>query len=175
MHPLDMTRGQLEAEVARLIDAGDYGPRMEDVAAQLDRLDHAERMEARERETAEWQRSMRSSRTPTGAARPATRADQEAQLRAEYDAWCESHYRRAEEATNGFMLTREADARGITPRQLLTDRRYSLQRNATPELQEWLAANPRISWRDFQAEHGGDLGAARGRRERRGRETEYGG
>lgn len=56
----------------------------------------------------------------------------------------------AEAATNGYLVTAQGRARGITDRDIVTGRLEVFQRYATPEARDYFAEHPRPTARYFQ-------------------------
>lgn len=75
--------------------------------------------------------------------------------KASADAYKDDVVRRygdAEDATNGYMLTREAAAKGIDPLTLFTGPEARARRYASPELLEWWDAHGRPTLSEYRAE-----------------------
>jgi hypothetical protein len=191
--PDSLDRAPLEAMDADLIDqqmralmeAGDYGPRFERLAAELDRRDQLQQVLPSTPDPLAEQEAL--NRLLFGTSHPETRdltagritqtAEQiEKQLRDEFDTWVHSQWLRAEADTRGRLLTKRAEFDGVDPTRLF-DRQLSLK-YASPELQEWFAqpGNARMSFPEFRAGRMDDKKAreARKRLKGHGYESEYG-
>lgn len=77
-------------------------------------------------------------------------------------------YRAAEDATNGHMLTRQAETRGVDPLSLFTGPEHVARANASDELLEWWDMHGRPTLEEFRVDLLGDTGAARALRSSRG-------
>ena len=73
-----------------------------------------------------------------------------AELRAEHRENVENQYRRAEEATNGALLNRRGQERGIDPYSLFTHNSTYFRAYASEELVEWFSRNPRLTFSDYE-------------------------
>lgn len=88
--------------------------------------------------------------------------------RAAYEADLQHAYIAAEDATNGHMLTREAEGKGIDPASLFKGGEARARKYASPELREWWDENGRPSFEEFTAgllddpQSAGRIRAARG-------------
>lgn len=80
----------------------------------------------------------------------------------------EQRFADAQDATNGYMLTREATARGVNPRDLFVGPESRARANASPELREWFDQHGRPTLDEFTAELLDEGGAARQMRSGRG-------
>lgn len=179
----------IDTEMAELMERADYGPRFEQLAAELDRRDQAPTPQTLPpepdpvAEQAALNRLLFGDQADADVAvdrpREGTRKrDPEAEVREQYEAWLETQFLRAEEATRGNMLSRRSRAEGVDPRRILNRELRSLEQHASPELQEWLAqpGNERLSFPEFRAGLMDDKAAreANQRRRNRGFESEYG-
>lgn len=179
----------IDTEMAELMERADYGPRFEQLAAELDRRDQAPTPQTLApepdpvAEQAALQRLLFGDQagTEVDPSKPrggANRRDPEAELRESYDAWVHTQWLRAEEECRGRLLSRRSMADGVDPRRLFTRELRSLEQHASPELQEWLAqpGNERMSYPEFRAMMVDDQAgrAAAQRRRNRGFESEYG-
>lgn len=188
----------IDAEMADLMAANDYGARFEQLAGELDRRDAEAATKVLHTvpvtpDPLAERAVLHDMLDPFAALDRVTEADKiadavrwaasdrpkrslEDELRDEYDTWTHTQWLRAEEDTRGNMLTREARARGVSEHDLFTGR-MSLKW-ATPELQEWfsLPGNQRMSFPEFRAGRMTDKKAreAERRRRNRGFESEYG-
>ena len=88
--------------------------------------------------------------------------------RAAYRDHVDRLYWLAEEETNGFLLTREGEARGIDPRELFTGPEARARKWASDELKQFWDRYGRPTFEEFAAELLGDTGAAGDARARRG-------
>ncbi|MEU5847447.1 phage minor capsid protein [Saccharopolyspora shandongensis] len=80
-------------------------------------------------------------------------------------------YIAAEAATNGYLLSNEAEAAGIEPLSLFTGPAARARRWASDELLEWWDENGRLTFEEWVAELLGDSRRARDARYRSGGET----
>lgn len=170
-----LSDADLEAEMIELGAMGDYdSPRAVALAAELDRRDAVNLDVLPETPEpiidATWVdeslgvRDLTVSRVGRPDLTPSQRksASRERE-RADYECYIDSQWIRAENDLNGVLLTPRARFEGIDARDLFTRRLRSLK-HASPELQEWFAANGRLSFDEW-----------RGRRSKtRGYESEYG-
>lgn len=186
----DMDTELIESELAETMAAGDYGPRYEALANELDRRDAEgtpapQTLPAAPDPMAEREAMERLLFGSTNAERDAARAaadgkpvkrDVEKELREEYDTWLHTQWLRAEDETRGVMLTKRAEHDGVNISDLFTGR-LSLK-HASPELQEWFAqpGNQRLSYPEFRAGRLDDKKARQARQRLKGRgfESEYG-
>lgn len=87
---------------------------------------------------------------------------EERQMRKEFENWLDNEWVRAEEAAEGYMLTAEARARGIHPRDLWKVNERTARAWASPELKAYWDANGRLMYADFKAGYtGGETVAAK--------------
>lgn len=182
----------IEAEMADLMAANDYGPRFERLGAELDRRDQEAAapppvtLPDKPDPLAEQAALNRllygdSEVGDLTASRPRTAADREGELRDQYDAWVHTQWLRAEEECRGVMLSKAGErafARGeFETIDLFTRKRTSLE-FASEELQRWFAepGNQRMSFPEFRAGIVDDKRAreANRRRQNRGYESEFG-
>jgi hypothetical protein len=173
-----MTDAAIEAELGRLMEAGDFdSPDLEALTAELDARDAVRARYSEEIARDEWLQKEAEDRAAgirRRRAGPSTAAVERA-LRDEYETWVGIQYLAAESATAGHMLSHAGLVEHIHPRDLFTRQRRSLKW-ASPELQEWFARNPRMSYQEFRAGAvQDDLAAgARRRSANRGWESEFG-
>lgn len=71
-----------------------------------------------------------------------------------------SDYWAAEDATNGYLLSREGENKGIDPRDLWTNNEQFARRWASAELREWWDRNGRVTFAEWKAQLLGDVAAA---------------
>lgn len=72
--------------------------------------------------------------------------------RAAYTEHVRQLYRAAEDATNGYLLTNDGEARGIDPRALFTGPEARARKWASEELRAWWDQNGRPTFDEFLAE-----------------------
>lgn len=77
-------------------------------------------------------------------------------------------YLAAQDATNGYMTTREATAAGIDPLTLFTGPEARARKHASDELAEWWDQHGRLTFDEYRAELLGDSAGARQMRAERG-------
>ncbi|GAA4059770.1 phage minor capsid protein [Actinomadura miaoliensis] len=68
-----------------------------------------------------------------------------------YRDYVHAQWLAAEEATNGYLVTREGTARGIDPRSLFTGPEARARRWASDELKAWWDQNGRMTFDEFKA------------------------
>jgi len=180
----------LDREMFDLMAANDYGPRFEQIAAELDRRDQAKAPEVvlpdkpdPLAEQAALNRIMYGDAPEVDLTQRRERSpkDREKELRSEYDAWVHTQWLRAEEECSGVLLSKAgtlAFQRGeFETIDLFTRKRTSLQ-FASEELQRWFAepGNQRMSYPEFRAGIVDDKAGreADRRRRNRGFESEFG-
>lgn len=78
--------------------------------------------------------------------------------REQYETYLETEYLAAESVTNGHMLSPEARAAGRTSRDLWSVNESTARSWASPEMLEYWDAHGRMTWSDWQAMNGGDMG-----------------
>ena len=71
-----------------------------------------------------------------------------------------SDYWAAEDATNGYLLSREGETQGVEPRDLWIRNEAFARRWASAELREWWDQNGRVTFAEWQAQLLGDVAAA---------------
>ncbi|MGA5454832.1 hypothetical protein ACPCVO_50650 [Streptomyces umbrinus] len=74
-------------------------------------------------------------------------------LRREFDALDEERYRAALRVTGGRMLSPEAEAEGVDPRDLFSHRKFTNKRAeelASDELREWWSSNGRMTYASYR-------------------------
>jgi hypothetical protein len=169
----DMFDAELERELSDLNGAGDYGPRFEELAAELDRRD-AERNKPAPKipdgssgidelgvlrnafgEDVAALRAVAKAETDQANERRGNgRIATDAELREEYDTWNYTQWLRAEEETRGNLLNRAGVRQGIDPESFFDGRAKpaTIRAYATEELLRWFGANPRKSFAEFKAE-----------------------
>lgn len=167
--PADMTPDELDAEVADLMAAGDFGPRMEALSAELDKRDAPAPVQIPDKpDPLEEQRAL--NKLLYGTEDPpeidlskrrgsTTKSSRDKALRDEYDSWVLSQYSDALDATNGFFFSRDGHKAkngpaGFDEMDFFNGRLKPAQirKYASPELLEWFGKNPRMSfpeWRGF--------------------------
>lgn len=186
-----MTEEELEAELADLMAAEDYGPRLDEIGEELDRRATADPPPPIEvppapdpvAEAEALNRLLFGDTTvdDLAAARANKRRDPEAELRDEYTTWVHTQWLRAEEETRGVLLSKRGELafqRGdFVVEDLFTRKRRSLE-YASEELQRWFSepGNQRMSYPEFRAGRMDDKKAreALGRLRNRGFESEFG-
>ena len=72
----------------------------------------------------------------------------------------------AEDATNGYMLTKEGERKGIDPRSLWNSNEATVRKYASPELKQWWDDNGRVTLAEPRAELLDPTSAARMRHAR---------
>ncbi len=187
----DLTRldaSVLDDEMTSLMEAGDYGPRFAALMAEMDRRDSAangpvpvELSAAPDpvAEQAALNKILFGSEDPGRYVPKRSSKDgywrTEEQLHDEYDTWVYTQWLRAEEECRGVMLSAEGQRAGVDVVDLFTRRKRSLK-YASQELQEWFAANQRMSFSEFRAGLRDDTAARRANASRanRGWESEWG-
>lgn len=88
----------------------------------------------------------------------ASRVSSKREQREQYETHLETEYLAAEAATNGHMLSLEARLAGRTSRDLWSVNESTARSWASPEMLEYWDAHGRMTWTDWQAMHGGDMG-----------------
>lgn len=157
----DMTDDDLEAELGRLMAAGDFeSDRFQEVSGRIEQRENQDRMEAEEAELIEWQRlQANAARGGDVAAKATTKKATEARLREEYELFVGVQWAKAEEELNGVLLSRagrQLRREGkLSDLDLFTRQRQDLSL-ASEELQEWFSRNPRLSFSEFKASQGFD-------------------
>lgn len=76
--------------------------------------------------------------------------DRIALLRTDHRDYVYSHYLKAEEETRGAMLNSRGRAAGIDTFALFTHNSTYLKAYASEELIEWIEANPRLSFEEYE-------------------------
>lgn len=146
--PGSMLSDELDAELAELMGAGDFdNPRMQLLAEEMDRREDPGRRTAADdaRDEYEWQQANGGKLW-----RRARGSGSQRQIdRDEFDLWVESAFVEMERATKGNIINRRGQAMGITPKDYLTRRRTSNEW-LTQEAQEWIAANPTMSFNEWR-------------------------
>ncbi|MCX4827179.1 phage minor capsid protein [Streptomyces sp. NBC_01016] len=71
------------------------------------------------------------------------------QIREMYDEHVWAQYMAAEDATNGYLLSREAKAAGIDPGSLFTGPSHVAYARASEDLKRWWADNPRTTLAEY--------------------------
>lgn len=142
----------LEAEVNRYMEAGDFeDARFMRLAEELDRRDDPARRlpfdDERDRE--EWEAQQRVDGGKLWRYRAGSGMTEREQ-RAQYELWIESALVQWERATNGFIINRAGQAKGVRARDYLT-RYRTANKWLTDEAQMWLAANPSMSFAEYRA------------------------
>lgn len=180
--PISMTDEALEAEVAERMAAGDFtSTRATQLMNELDTRDaeNARVIELPARadpsqEQLALNRLLFGDADVDPLAPRAVRRNTEAQMVDEWESWVHVQWMRAEEATRGNLMTRDALAKGYHPEDVI-NRRIS-QKWATQEFQEWLAENPSMSFPEYRSFFMDDRRAreAAWRLRNRGYESEYG-
>jgi hypothetical protein len=84
--------------------------------------------------------------------------DEIKRLRDEFREIRLNYYVKAETATNGRILNRRGVRAKVDPQELLTRNMVSIRAYGSPELLEWIAENPRMTFAEyerqmFEAEH----------------------
>lgn len=175
----------LDSQVAELMAAGDFGPRMERLAAELDRRQAVTAVipeqpggvaeqafldslfgEASAEDLAAWARY--DETMAANADRGHLSGLTVKQQREEYDTWAYSQWLRAEGETRGVLLNREGVAAGIDPARFFdgSTNPATIRKYASSELLEWFGSNPRMSFDEFRAMNGGGGKRAREARDR---------
>lgn len=88
--------------------------------------------------------------------------------RSAYRLELDEQYVAAEAATNGYLLSREGEARGLDPRDLWRQNETYARRWASDELKEWWDDHGRLTFDEFRD---GLLNGGNGKRHRTGGET----
>jgi hypothetical protein len=73
-------------------------------------------------------------------------------VRRQYDEWVHLQHIEAENATNGYMLSREGKAAGIDPVLLFSGPTATARKYASEELKRWWADNKRLTFTEFKAQ-----------------------
>lgn len=87
-----------------------------------------------------------------------SRVSSKREQREQYETHLETEYLAAEAATNGHMLSLDARLAGRTSRDLWSVNEATARSWASPEMLEYWDAHGRMTWTDWQAMHGGDMG-----------------
>lgn len=89
----------------------------------------------------------------------------EAEVRKAYDEWVHLQWTKAEQETNGYLLSKAGNAAGIDDRSLFSGpMTNTVRRRASEELLRWWADNPRLTYTEFKAQMTGGAKAARDKR-----------
>lgn len=150
--PSAMFDADIDAELSALMESGNFDdPRLQALADEMDRREDPDR-----RTYLDDQRDEEEERERLGYGiggkiyrRAAGTGTAEAALRAEYDLWVEAQFVQADAELNGVLLSAEARAAGIDPRDLFTLRRRA-PKWASEELQEWFSRHPRMSFAEYR-------------------------
>ncbi|GIJ50023.1 hypothetical protein Val02_69090 [Virgisporangium aliadipatigenens] len=73
-------------------------------------------------------------------------------VRRMYDEWLHLQLVAAEEATNGYLLTRAGEAAGIDPISVFSGPAARARKWASEELKRWWTDNPRLTFTEFRAQ-----------------------
>lgn len=182
----------LERAMGDLMDRGDYGPRFEQLATELDRRDKERphtppTLPKRPDPVAEqealrlmFERERAEAKLSQANREKARRRDPEKELREEYDTWVHTQWLRAERECRGNLLNQAGQAgrgRKFNELDLFTRKQRSLEW-ASDELKEWFSrpGNQRMSYPEFRSAFRDDKAAreAGQRLRNRGWESEYG-
>jgi hypothetical protein len=86
--------------------------------------------------------------------------------RADHDALVERQWKAAEDATNGYMVNKAGERRGVSARSLFTSNDATARKYATPELRQWWDDHGRVTLAEHRAELLDPTSAARMRHAR---------
>lgn len=73
-------------------------------------------------------------------------------IRRAYDELVHVQYLEAEEATNGYMVTKQGVSDGIDPASLFSGTTARAYKYASEELQRWWGRNPRVTFNQYKAQ-----------------------